>query len=384
MGLRIGRFVGAIAIISTVGACRELDDAIVGAERQRGAAASADARDWVHDIDVGGRTSASLRWPDRQWQAYGRLRDRPRRRSRSWADVMTTLQETDRGWQHDRAGLGLSEPAPKPRTTGDQVEDPHSLLAAAGLKPPYILAGHSSGGWNVMVYGDKYPDDVSGVVMVDVRPPAFSERTAAALPPKSAGEPEAIQQARSEEAWEKDPSRNPEGIDLIRSAAEAGASKGFGDRPLVVLTAGDRAGLTEGLPALLAKSSTRSGWSCRPAWWACRPRVVSRSSLVPPMTCRSRSPTSSSTPSARCSTEAAADDIRGSHRRGAGNTGPAFTSRRCAPCRYTGRSGRRVATAEGRTGGGVDRDISPTGRTRARQDRPRRAGECRASCPCPR
>ena len=56
-----------------------------------------------------------------------------------------------------------------------------------------------------MVYGDKYPDDVSGVVMVDVRPPAFSERIVAAPPPKSAGEPEAIQQARSEEAWEKDP-----------------------------------------------------------------------------------------------------------------------------------------------------------------------------------
>ena len=90
---------------------------------------------------------------------------------------MTTLQETDRGCSYDRAGLGLSEPAPKPRTTGDQVEDLHSLLAAAGLKPPYILVGHSSGGWNVMVYGDKYPDDVSGVVMVDVRPPAFSERT---------------------------------------------------------------------------------------------------------------------------------------------------------------------------------------------------------------
>jgi pimeloyl-ACP methyl ester carboxylesterase len=255
MGLRIGRFVGAIAIISTVGACAGSSTTPSSApSASAGAAASAEARDWVHDIDVGGRTlSLACVGPTDSGRPTvvfetGLGGDRG-----VWADVMTTLQETDRGCSYDRAGLGLSEPAPKPRTTGDQVEDLHSLLAAAGLKPPYILVGHSSGGWNVMVYGDKYPDDVSGVVMVDVRPPAFSERTAAALPPKSAAEPEAIQQARSEEAWEKDPSRNPEGIDLIRSAAEAGASKGFGDRPLVVLTAGDRAGLTEGLPAPLAK-----------------------------------------------------------------------------------------------------------------------------------
>ena len=44
------------------------------------------------------------------------------------------------------------------------------------------------------------------------------------------------------------------------------------------------------------------------------------------------------------------------------------------PQRSQGSLQRRVAF-----GGGVDRDISPTGRTRARQDRPRRAGECRAS-----
>jgi pimeloyl-ACP methyl ester carboxylesterase len=166
---------------------------------------------------------------------------------------MTLLMETDRGCSYDRAGLGLSEPASKPRTTNDQVEDLHSLLAEAGLPPPYVFVGHSSGGWNVMVYGGRYPDDVSGVVMVDVRPPAFSEQSFAALPPKTTCEPEALAQARSEADWEKDPSRNPEGLDLIESAAEASASSGFGDRPLIVLTAGDRKAVTEGLPAPVAK-----------------------------------------------------------------------------------------------------------------------------------
>ena len=44
-----------------------------------------------------------------------------------------------------------------------------------------------------------------------------------------------------------------EGLDLIKSAAQAEASPGFGDRPMVVLTAGDRKAVTEGLPAPVAE-----------------------------------------------------------------------------------------------------------------------------------
>ena len=166
---------------------------------------------------------------------------------------MTSLMATDRGCSYDRAGLGLSQPAPTPRTTNDQVDDLHALLAAAGLTPPYVFVGHSSGGWNVMVYGGRYPDDVAGVVMVDVRPPAFSKQSAAALPKETAGEPDGLHQARADADFEKDPSRNPEALDLIKSAAQAEASPGFGDRPLAVLTAGDRVAVTEGLPAAVAK-----------------------------------------------------------------------------------------------------------------------------------
>ena len=134
MGLRIGRFVGAIAIISTVGACAGSSTTPSSApSASAGAAASADARDWVHDIDVGGRTlSLACVGPTDSGRPTvvfetGLGGDRG-----VWADVMTTLRRlivvaatTALGW--------VSEPAPKPRTTGDQVEDLHSLLAAAGL-----------------------------------------------------------------------------------------------------------------------------------------------------------------------------------------------------------------------------------------------------------
>ena len=71
--------------------------------------------------------------------------------------------------------------------------------------------------------------------------------------PKSPTEPEAVHQTRAALTdFEGDPTRNQEGLDLITSAVQAKAAPGFGDAPLVVLTAGDRVGVTEGLPADLA------------------------------------------------------------------------------------------------------------------------------------
>ena len=255
MGLRSWRLVGALAIASVVGACAGgPSEPSSPASSAASPGASAEARDWVRDIDVGGRTlSVACVGPTDSGRPTvifeaGLGSDR-----REWGDVMTGLMATDRGCSYDRAGLGLSEPAPKPRTTDDQVDDLHALLAAAGLKPPYVFVGHSLGGWNVMVYGGRYPDDVAGVVMVDVRPPAFSKESFAALPKETAGESDALHQTRAEADFEKDPTKNPEGLDLIKSAAQAEATRGFGAVPLTVLTAGDRVAVTEGLPTAVAK-----------------------------------------------------------------------------------------------------------------------------------
>jgi pimeloyl-ACP methyl ester carboxylesterase len=254
MDKRIRRLVGAIVVVTVAAACGGGASGSTAPVASSSPAPSGEARDWVHDIDVGGRTlSLACVGPMDTGRPTVIFESGLGGDRRTWGDVMTALMETDRGCSYDRAGLGLSQPATKPRTTADQVDDLHALIAAAGLQPPFVFVGHSSGGWNVMVYGDQYPDDVSGVVMVDVRPPAFSERAFAALPPKAQNEPDALVQARAEPDWEKDPSRNPEGLDLIKSASQASAVAGFGDQPLVVLTAGDRAGMSEGLPAAVAK-----------------------------------------------------------------------------------------------------------------------------------
>ena len=47
------------------------------------------------------------------------------------------------------------------------VYELHTLLDKTGERPPYVLVGHSFGGWLVRLYQSKYPADVASVVLVD-------------------------------------------------------------------------------------------------------------------------------------------------------------------------------------------------------------------------
>ena len=50
------------------------------------------------------------------------------------------------------------------------VEELHALLQAAEVPGPYLLAGHSLGGFFARLYAATYPDEVVGLVLVDASP----------------------------------------------------------------------------------------------------------------------------------------------------------------------------------------------------------------------
>jgi pimeloyl-ACP methyl ester carboxylesterase len=47
------------------------------------------------------------------------------------------------------------------------VYELHTLLAKAGERPPYVLVGHSYGGWPVRLYQSTYASEVAGMVLVE-------------------------------------------------------------------------------------------------------------------------------------------------------------------------------------------------------------------------
>lgn len=86
-----------------------------------------------------------------------------------WALVQPQVSTTTRVCVYDRAGLGWSDPSPKPRTATIMVDELHALLQNADIQGPYIMVGHSTGGMLVRLYAHSYPSEVIGMVLVDAQ-----------------------------------------------------------------------------------------------------------------------------------------------------------------------------------------------------------------------
>src|SRR5881296_2350365 len=80
----------------------------------------------------------------------------------------------------DANHLSRSTAVPMPRTARDLVSDLHTLLHAANVPGPYVLAAHSFGGIFARLYASTYPNEVVGMVLVD----ALSEKVRSGLTPE--------------------------------------------------------------------------------------------------------------------------------------------------------------------------------------------------------
>jgi pimeloyl-ACP methyl ester carboxylesterase len=87
-----------------------------------------------------------------------------------WTLVQPKIAEFTRAVSYDRAGYAWSEPGPLPRTAHQISLELHTALQNAGIKPPYILVGQSFGGFLVRAFARYYPNEVAGMVLVDVVP----------------------------------------------------------------------------------------------------------------------------------------------------------------------------------------------------------------------
>src|SRR5512140_1444829 len=89
--------------------------------------------------------------------------------SAGWSWVQPEVAKTTRVCTYDRAGMGWSEASREPRTAREYAKELHTLLAKANEPGPYVLVGHSLGGYTVLVYAHDYPAEVSGLVLIDAQ-----------------------------------------------------------------------------------------------------------------------------------------------------------------------------------------------------------------------
>jgi hypothetical protein len=84
-----------------------------------------------------------------------------------WSLVQPRVARFARVCSYDRGGDGWSDLGPDPRTLHQIAGEWRTLLQKAEVSPPYVLVGHSYGGWLVRLYSYSYPGEVSGMVLVD-------------------------------------------------------------------------------------------------------------------------------------------------------------------------------------------------------------------------
>ena len=109
----------------------------------------------------------------RRLRSFSRRKDEQRNRTEVFLFLLQNVQALLKVLMgpFDRklfgAGLGNSGPSSSKRTADQMVKELKALLAAAGVKPPYLFVAHSFGAVIARLFASRYSDEVIGMVLLD-------------------------------------------------------------------------------------------------------------------------------------------------------------------------------------------------------------------------
>jgi pimeloyl-ACP methyl ester carboxylesterase len=136
-----------------------------------------------------------------------------------WAAVQPAVARFTKVVAYDRSGAENTQPV----LTGREVAiELHAALSRAGVKPPYVLAGQSFGGIYNRIFASMYPDEVSGMVLLDPSQEDFIKWMELNYPAKCIKKSDV-------ENW-------PEGAGIWATLDELKSSRRLPDVPIIVAT----------------------------------------------------------------------------------------------------------------------------------------------------
>jgi len=93
----------------------------------------------------------------------------------AWGSIPDTVASFAHVFLYDRADFGKSDTSRQKRTIPNIVFELKSILNHENICPPYILVGHSVGGFITRYFASQFPDDVRGLLLLDPSPEAYVE-----------------------------------------------------------------------------------------------------------------------------------------------------------------------------------------------------------------
>lgn len=85
----------------------------------------------------------------------------------NFSEVQTEIAKLTRTLSYDRAGIGLSEELSTERTVDHFAIELHQILEKEKIEPPYLIVSHSLGGFIARWFVHEYPEQVTGMVLID-------------------------------------------------------------------------------------------------------------------------------------------------------------------------------------------------------------------------
>lgn len=170
-------------------------------------------------------------------------------RFESWDKVQPVIARDAATFTYDRSGNGKSESGTQRPTLPQNAAEQRAVLAQVGLKPPYVLVGHSYGAAIAREYAAAYPSEGAALVFVDPvdfvltkeernRPEARAAYAALdhAQAQSTAGAPEKMQASIVEITK-----------NMLEGFPDLSAAKSLPDIPVYILLGGQRQPLPKGV-----------------------------------------------------------------------------------------------------------------------------------------